>query len=52
MNNDIKRISVQMPAELHKTMKQIVLDDDISIKDYIIKLIKADITERKKTKNQ
>ncbi len=50
MNNEIKRISIQMPAELHKTIKQIVLDDDISIKNYIINLVKADIETRGKDK--
>lgn len=52
MSEETKRISVQMPAELHKTIKQIVLDNDISIKNYIINLIKADIEEREKNKKE
>lgn len=51
MQDNRKLLGVRVSPELHKIIKQIALDNDITIQDYVIGLIMADVQiEQTKTK--
>lgn len=53
MNNmdNRKLLGVRVSTELHKMIKQVALNNDITIQDYVVGLILADVnTDQKKTK--
>lgn len=51
MQDNRKLLGVRVSPELHKIIKQVALDNDITIQDYITGLIMADVQiEKTKTK--
>ena len=51
MENCKKLLSVRVSPELHKTIKRAALDNDVTIQDYVVGLILADVkNEQGKTK--
>lgn len=42
-NNGLTRITVDMDKALHKLVKRKLLDDELTLRDYILKLIKQDL---------
>lgn len=48
MDDGRKFIGLRVSPELHKTIKQIALDQDMTIQDYCMGLISNDIKTRKK----
>lgn len=47
MSNSKKQINVRIDARLHKEIKQIALDSDTTVQDYIKSLIVTDIVQKK-----
>ncbi len=43
MQDNRKLLGVRVSPELHKVIKQIALDNDITIQDYVVGLIMADV---------
>lgn len=43
VNADSKRTSIDIPKELHKKLKLKIVDKDITIKDYLLELLKKDL---------
>ena len=43
MQDNIKLLGVRVSPELHKVIKQVALDNDITIQDYVVGLIMADV---------
>lgn len=51
MQDNKKLLGIRVTPELHKTIKQTALDNDVTIQDYVVGLIMADIqAEQVKTK--
>lgn len=46
MQNNKKLLGVRVSPNLHKIIKQAALDNDVTIQDYVIGLIMADIQIR------
>ena len=46
MSKDEKLISFRVDADLHQQIKRLCVDEQITIKDYITELIKADLKKR------
>ncbi len=52
MQNNKKLLGIRVTPELHKTIKQTALDNDVTIQDYVVGLIMADVqTGQRKTKS-
>lgn len=52
MSDNRKLLGVRVAPDLHKVIKQAALDNDVTIQDYVIGLILADVqTGQNKTKN-
>ncbi len=52
MQDNRKLLGIRVSQELHKVIKQTALDNDITIQDYIVGLILADVqTGQGKTKS-
>ncbi len=52
MQNSKKLLGIRVTPELHKVIKQVALDNDITIQDYVVGLILADVqTGQGKTKS-
>ena len=47
MSDSKKQINVRIDARLHKEIKQIVLDSDTTVQDYVKSLIVTDIVQKK-----
>ena len=43
MQDNRKLLGVRVPPELHKVIKQTALNHDITIQDYVVGLIMADV---------
>lgn len=41
------RITVDVPTEMHKTLKELADDDDRSVRNFVLVLIKKEIRKRK-----
>lgn len=41
-----KRCSLDMPPKMHKTVKQLALDKETNMTQYILDLIKQDLAQR------
>lgn len=50
MEDKLSSLVVKIDKELHKQVKAMCAINDISIRDYIIKLIEKDIKEQSKNK--
>lgn len=51
MQDNRKLLGIRVSPELHKAIKQTALDNDVTIQDYVISLIMADVqTGQTKTK--
>lgn len=44
---DIKKVSMDLPMEMYKAVKFYSIESGVSMKDYIARLIKADMDTRK-----
>lgn len=45
MKSDYIRLSIDVPHELHRTLKFFVLKNHLNIKNYVVDLIKEDLSE-------
>lgn len=43
MQDNRKLLGVRVSPELHKVIKQVALDNDVTIQDYVVGLIMADV---------
>ena len=43
--NESRRITLDVPLELYKTMKRRVFDDGVTLKKYILELVREDLTK-------
>lgn len=50
MQDNRKLLGVRVSPELHKTIKQAALNNDVTIQDYVVGLIMADVNMDGKTK--
>ncbi len=41
------RATVDMPKNLHKAVKRLLIDEELSMKDYLISLMEKDLRSRK-----
>jgi hypothetical protein len=48
LSGDIKKVSMDLPMEMYKAVKFYSVESGVSMKDYIARLIQADMETRKK----
>ena len=44
-NSEYTRLSIDVPRNLHKTLKLVTAQNQTNIKDYVVNLIKEDLSE-------
>jgi hypothetical protein len=47
LSGDIKKVSMDLPMEMYKAVKYYAVESGVSMKDYIARLIQADMETRK-----
>ena len=50
--NIIKTVTLRLSDEIHKSIKRLTVEDEITIQDYIAKLIESDLNRRKSEAKQ
>lgn len=50
MVKDIKRVNVELPVEVHKAVKKRAIDEEVTMKAWIVKAVREAVETRGKEK--